>query len=289
MLVLLARFQHSAATSSPAGTVNSLANSTSSGPPPPSPHPTPPNNPQYPSPSSSFVPPPGLSAHPLSKHIVDNTLSCTTIDAHGHVINISETIPKAKFLSENKLYARDLRSIDHTPVSIIPSILVRDQCILINLLHIKAMIKHDRVLVFDTHDDPANNAKLGLFMYDLESKLQLPTCIHNVNNSSSNSSSSSNNNNNGSGSGSSGSSGNDSSGSTFVQTFEMKALESILINVVSTLETELKQHISTVNSILASLEDHIDREQLKELLIRNKSLIKFHQSHCLLKLAQRSA
>lgn len=207
------------------------------------------------------------ASHPLSKHIVDNMLSCTTIDSTGHVIGISENIPKTKFLSENKLYARDLRSIDHTPVSIVPAILVRDKCILINLLHIKAMITHDRVLVFSTQDGHANSAKLGLFMYDLESKLQSNSCIHHVYDSS----------------GSAGADHKEGTVTQYKQSFEMKALESILINVVSTLETEMKQHISTVNDILASLEDHIDREQLKELLIRNKALIKFHQKSLLIK------
>lgn len=169
---------------------------------------------------------------------------------------VSESIPKARFLSENKLYARDLRSIDRTPVSIIPCILVRDESILVNLLHIKAMIKYNKVLVFDTHD-AKNNSKLSLFMYDLGSKLETP--LDEAGNSEGHA---------------------HAAASGTKPPFEMKALESILMNVVSTLETEMKAHVIIVNEILASLEDHIDRDQLKELLIRNKALSKFHQSRC---------
>lgn len=201
--------------------------------------------------------------HPTPKGLLDTTLSCTTINDIGHVVAVSENIPKARFLSKYKLYARDLRSIDRTPVSIIPSILVRDSSILVNLLHIKAMIRYNKVLIFDTHD-AKNNTKLSLFMYDLESKLQTFPSYE-------------------LGGGPTSGPGSSANTQNYKQPFEMKALESILMNVVSTLETEMKAHVSIVNEILASLEDHIDREQLKELLIRNKALSKFLQKSTLIR------
>lgn len=213
--------------------------------------------------------------HQSSKSLFDATLSCTTININGQVTGISQPIPKARFLSENKLYARDLRSIDRTPVSIIPSILVRKNSILVNLLHIKAMIKYNKVLIFDTHDmentenNRKNASKLSLFMYDLENKLQshhlnedgLP-CTHEMSESERE---------------------QEANNLPFSQTFEMKALESILMNVMSTLETEMKIHVDAVNEILLSLDNNIDREILKELLIKNKALSKFYQKSLLIR------
>ncbi|GME71271.1 unnamed protein product [Ambrosiozyma monospora] len=98
-------------------------------------------------------------------------ISCTVFDKSGDVVAVSKKFPKTTFLNENKLFPRDLRKIDSSNVDVAPIIGIRPNSILINLLHVKALIKSDSVLVFDT-SSPDTAAKLSLFMYDLESKLK---------------------------------------------------------------------------------------------------------------------
>lgn len=45
---------------------------------------------------------------------------------------------------------RDLRKLDSVSPNLVPLILTRRTCILISILHVRALIKPDRVVVFDT-------------------------------------------------------------------------------------------------------------------------------------------
>lgn len=147
-----------------------------------------------------------LSLKPITPS--DSYVSCTIFNDRGDVTAVSQKFPKWTFLRDHSLYPRDLRKIDTTTVDIIPSILVKPRCIVVNMLHIKALIEKDRVYVFDT-SNPSAATKLGVLMYDLESKLSSrpgPTI-----------------------------------NGTVAQTYEHSALESMLINVMSDLETEYKK------------------------------------------------
>ena len=57
------------------------------------------------------------------------------------------------------------------PQAISPSILVRKNSILVNLLHIRALVKADKVLVFDVMSGGDSHAQ-SIFMWDLEGKLR---------------------------------------------------------------------------------------------------------------------
>ncbi|CCE85625.1 Piso0_005241 [Millerozyma farinosa CBS 7064] len=174
----------------------------------------------------------------------DQYVSCTTFDSKGNITTVSKKYPKMDFLQRNDLFPRDLRKIDTSAVDVIPSIMVRKKnCILVNLLHIKAIIKHDRVMVFDT-STPSVASKLGLFMYDLEMKLKLPA-------------------------------GN--------MKYEFRALECILSSVMSFLEAELRRHTQICGLILSELEDQVDRNKLQDLLIKSKKLSSFHQRAALIR------
>jgi len=48
------------------------------------------------------------------------------------------------------LKPRDLRKLDSLTPNLVPLILTRRTCILLSMLHIRALIKPDRVIVFDT-------------------------------------------------------------------------------------------------------------------------------------------
>lgn len=185
------------------------------------------------------------------KPITPNDLyvSCTTFDENGNIIAVSKKYPKMDFLKENNLFPRDLRKIDTSSIDVVPLIMVRSSnAILINFLHIKAIIKKDSVKVFDT-STPSVATKLGLFMYDLEMKLKLQS----------------------------------SGGTNNNIAYEFRALESILISVMGYLETELKNHMSQCGLILSELEDQIDRSKLQDLLIKLKTLQSFYQKAVLIR------
>ena len=137
-----------------------------------------------------------------------------------------------QFLKDNHLFPRDLRKIDTSAIDVVPVIMIRpSNAILVNLLYIKAIIKKDSVMVFDTSNSEVAT-KLGIFMYDLELKLQSP--ISNI-------------------------------------CYEFRALESILVSIMSYLEAEIKLHRRQCGIILAELEDEVDRQKLQELLINLKN------------------
>lgn len=188
-----------------------------------------------------------LSLKPITPS--DGFVSCTVFNEKGDVTAVSQKFPKWAFLRDHSLYPRDLRKIDTTAVDIIPSITVKSSCIVVNMLHIKALIEKDRVYVFDTANQSAA-AKLGVLMYDLESKL---------------------------------SSRNTISTSTVTQYYEHRALESMLMNVMSSLETEFKMHFKICGHILSELENEVNRYKLRDLLIKSKNLTLFYQKSSLIR------
>ena len=117
---------------------------------------------------SQSLPPPQpqqlLSVKPITPN--DAYVSCTLLNSKGDVTAVSQKFPKWTFLRDHGLYPRDLRKIDTSTIDIIPSIVVKPTCILINLLHIKALIQKNQVFVFDT-SNPEAAMKLGVLMYDL--------------------------------------------------------------------------------------------------------------------------
>lgn len=173
----------------------------------------------------------------------DMYVSCTTFNKSGNLIAVSQKYPKATFLKQNNLFPRDLRKVDTSSIDVVPSIMVRPaNAIIVNLLHIKAIIQRDNVKIFDT-STPSVASKLGLFMYDLELKLKTPSALP----------------------------------------YEFKALESILISVLSYLEAELQTHLASCGMVLSELEDNISRESLQQLLIKLKDLSGFYQRATLIR------
>lgn len=136
------------------------------------------------------------------------------------------------------LLNRDLRKIDS---SVLPHILVRPSTILISLLHLRVLIKADRVLVFDAYGS-ADSYTQSVFMYDLEGKLRQRQAP---------------------GSG--------------ALPYELRALESVLISVTSGLESEFEGVRDPVVRVLRALEEDIDRDKLRHLLVYSKKLGSFEQ------------
>ena len=133
---------------------------------------------------------------------------------------------------------RDLRKIDS---SLLPNILIRPTAILINLLHIRALIKHNRVLVFDAYGTTDSKSQ-SVFMYDLDSKLRQKE-----------------------------------SAVTGNLAYEFRALEAVLISVTLSLEKEFEGVSEPVMRVLMELEEDIDRDKLRYLLVYSKKLGTFEQ------------
>ncbi|KZO98517.1 Mg2+ transporter protein cora-like protein [Calocera viscosa TUFC12733] len=165
----------------------------------------------------------------------DLQLRCTILDQDGDIKTISGKFKKTDLCLEHKLNPRDLRKIDSRVPNLVPTILSRKDCILVNILHIRALIKSDAVLLFDTYGSVDTRLN-SVFLYHLEHNLKLRSSS---------------------------------------LPYEFRALESILSSVVSALESEmvLTRHLTT--GLLSELEDDIDRDKLKRLLHYSRRLSGF--------------
>ncbi|KAG8758592.1 magnesium ion transporter [Serendipita sp. 396] len=153
----------------------------------------------------------------------------------GTVKSISGTFKRSDLCQEHRLNARDLRKIDSRIPNLVPTILVRKEAFLVNILHIRALIKADTVLLFDTYGS-ADSRLHSIFLYHLEHNLKKHT--QNL-------------------------------------PYEFRALESVLLSVLSALESEMVFTRHLVGGLLAELEDDIDREEFKRLLHYSRRLGNF--------------
>ncbi|MCJ1484518.1 magnesium ion transporter [Schaereria dolodes] len=169
----------------------------------------------------------------------DLKLRCTEFDENGNVTLVNGEFKKAELIAKYGLLPRDLRKIDS---SLLPHILVRPSAILINLLHLRVLIKYNRVLVFDAYGSTDSYTQ-SQFMYDLGGKLQqkeMPRSAGGLQ-------------------------------------YEFRALEAVLVSVTSGLEAEFEGVREPVVRVLKDLEEDIDRDKLRHLLIYSKKLGTFEQ------------
>ncbi|EEH43153.1 uncharacterized protein PADG_07973 [Paracoccidioides brasiliensis Pb18] len=168
-------------------------------------------------------------------------LRCTELDENGNVTLVNGEFKKSELIAKYGLLPRDLRKIDS---SVLPHILVRPRAILISLLHLRVLIKSDRVLVFDAYGSTDSYTQ-SVFMYDLEGKLRQKEAV-----------------------------GRSAPGSL---PYEFRALEAVLVSVTSGLEAEFEGVREPVVRVLRALEEDIDRDKLRHLLIYSKRLGTFEQ------------
>ncbi|EGC49102.1 inner membrane magnesium transporter mrs2 [Histoplasma capsulatum var. duboisii H88] len=169
-------------------------------------------------------------------------LRCTELDENGNVTLVSGEFKKSELTAKYGLLPRDLRKIDS---SVLPHILVRHSAILISLLHLRVLIKSDRVLVFDAYGSTDSYTQ-SVFMYDLEGKLRQKEAA-----------------------------GRQSSPGALP--YEFRALEAVLVSVTTGLEAEFEGVREPVVRVLRALEEDIDRDKLRRLLIYSKRLGTFEQ------------
>ncbi|KAI1427404.1 cora-domain-containing protein [Xylaria sp. FL1777] len=171
-------------------------------------------------------------------------LRCTEVDENGGVIFVDGEFKKSELIAKFGLLPRDLRKIDS---SNLPHILVRPTSILLNLLHLKVLIKHNRVLLFDVYGTKASYPQ-SAFMYDLQGRLQQKAPATNGG-----------------------------------LPYEFRALEAVLLSVTQELEADFEAVRDPVIRILGELEDDIDRHKLRVLLILSKRVSTFEQKATLVR------
>ncbi|KAI7821659.1 hypothetical protein BX661DRAFT_188244 [Kickxella alabastrina] len=172
----------------------------------------------------------------------DLTLRCTELDIHGNVTVRAGEFQKSELCAQHGLQPRDLRKIDSKFVNQMPAILVRKHAILVNLLHIRALIEADRIVLFDSIGAPASYSQ-SLLVYELQERLR--NSVGQSNEPS--------------------------------QPFEFRALEAVLISVVNSLQSDEEVLVNLVQNVLAYLEESVDRSKLRELLQYSKRLSRFEQ------------
>jgi magnesium transporter len=62
---------------------------------------------------------------------------------------------------------RDLRKIDSRIPNLVPTILVRKEAVLVNILHLRALVKADTVILFDTFGSTDSRLH-STFLYHLQ-------------------------------------------------------------------------------------------------------------------------
>ena len=159
--------------------------------------------------------------------------------------------PKTQDLQYGML-ARDLRKIDESQF---PAILVRQSTILVNLLHFRVLITHEDVLVLHVYKPTQGESNhLSAFMYELQGKLQLVKPGH--------------------GHG--------------TLPYELRALETILVMVMSELDVEFQQLRDPILEVLRSLDHDVSLEKLKHLADVSRQLSAFQQKVKLIREALRT-
>jgi magnesium transporter len=86
-------------------------------------------------------------------------LRCILFDKDGRYRIMSTDVQKTQLLLKHDLLPRDLRKIDKGYDDIVPLIVIREKSILLSILHIKALIKSDSVVLFN-YDGTYSDNKL---------------------------------------------------------------------------------------------------------------------------------
>ncbi|KAF9570410.1 magnesium ion transporter [Mortierella alpina] len=171
----------------------------------------------------------------------------TELNSKGNIIKVTAgEFLKSDLCQQHGLHPRDFRKIDGGFSNQMPVILVRPEVILVNLGHIRALIKADLVILFDS-PDAKDRIEDSPFLKDLQGKLKMST--------------------------------SDAKG----QPFEFRALEAIFLSVVASLHAEMEVLVHFVTKLLAHLEEDINQHKLKEMLQYTKKVARFESKTLLIR------
>ncbi|WVR05459.1 hypothetical protein IAU60_002475 [Kwoniella sp. DSM 27419] len=174
------------------------------------------------------------------------SLRCSILDSEGEWRAEEGRYKKTELCREHDLDPRDLRKLDSLAPNVVPIILTRKSCILISMLNIRALIKPDRVIVFDTAGTQESEASRR-FKYHLERNIRAGLGVDR----------------------------GVEGGEEELLSYEHRALESILVATANALEEEMAFTRQLVQQLLADLEDDINRDNLKRLLHYSRRIVGF--------------
>ncbi|WVQ71779.1 hypothetical protein IAR50_001320 [Cryptococcus sp. DSM 104548] len=166
------------------------------------------------------------------------------MDSEGNWGTEEQKYSKLELCREHELDPRDLRKLDSLTPNLVPVILTRKTCILISMLHLRALIKPDKVIVFDSAGAQAMGVQKR-FKEHLQKNIKLGLEMR------------------------------ESGEEEVILSYEHRALESLFIATASALEEEMAFTRHIVKHLLNDLENHIDRENLKKLLHYSKKISAF--------------
>lgn len=169
-----------------------------------------------------------------------DTLRCTILDSQGNLGTPSLEMRREDLISMHGLLPRDLRKIEKSRKNdLVPNLLVRENSILVSLLSIRALVKSDSVILFDSVGNSLESRSHKNFVNSLRLRLRNQGGV----------------------------------GLTKDPLpYEFRALESIFISALSNLTAEMKVHLTVTRGILQDLESSITRDKLRFLLVQNKKL-----------------
>lgn len=197
------------------------------------------------------------------QHSENAYIKCTIFDSKGNIVVHGKDIRRLQFMKTHNLVPRDFRkitrhyhgssasSMNNINVDIVPSIVTRGNSILLNLSNIKALIKSDTVVIFDSLSNSSGSRmneshSHGSLLKDMNEKLKPKNEQDDL-------------------------------------PYEFRALECILIHVMLNLTTEMNVHKTVLQNILSRLEESIERVKLRYLLIQSKKIAQFHQKTTLIR------
>jgi len=97
-----------------------------------------------------------------------SALRCLVFDGNGDYRRVAADEERVMLINRRDLLPRDLRKIDKGYNNIVPSILIRENSILMSLLHITALIKADSIVLFNYYGSYADKK----FVRNLADKLK---------------------------------------------------------------------------------------------------------------------
>ncbi|KAA1064225.1 magnesium ion transporter [Puccinia graminis f. sp. tritici] len=216
------------------------------------------------------------------------------IDRNARILS-SRALSKSEICAQNRLQPRDLRKIDSRISNVVPSILVRDEAIIFNVLNIRALIRADSILIFEDPSSPslshnhtsspsttsssstATSSEKSTSVNEKASPESSATTrysirsafLHNLLNNLVD-------HHNPNQAENSHEQPNQCSPKSTELPYEFRALETMLGSVATTLESELGVLKTLVSSLLDGLEQNIEREKLKQLLLYSRRLSAFN-------------
>ncbi|KAJ3112640.1 magnesium ion transporter [Physocladia obscura] len=167
------------------------------------------------------------------------TIRGVSFDTMGRVSDFDREFQRAHICIQNTLQPRDLRKIDTSLSDQSQVILVREKAILVNLAHVRALVRADAVLVIASPTDSKETAQFhSSFIYELQGALGNP---------------------------------NDKT------LFEIKVMEAIMNSASSSLVYELDQLEKESEFLLQSIDVGVSSTQLNKLLLLRRAYNKFLQ------------